>query len=346
MEVIILGGGLSGLALAYRLGKAGVSYTLLEARERLGGRILTKQEGNASLEMGATWHWNYHVHYRQWLQEMAQDRFPQYQEGLVRYDPDGRQPGISFAIPPQDPSFRVVGGTQQLTEAIASALDASRVHLNQPAASIRKSEAGWSVLTGIGRDFHGTHLVSTLPPHLFLETIQVTPPLPESLRSVMAITHTWMGDSIKYAVRYAAPFWREAGWAGAGFSQVGPATEVHDHTTANEQGFALKGFLTPGIRALPRAQWEEALILQLVRMYGEAAQAHVGVHLMDWAQEPYTYAQGPEVLPHQNQGHAVYQQGYFEDTLFWAGAEASPHYPGYMEGALYSAERVAQQLLS
>ena len=40
-QVAIIGGGLAGLPAAHLLHRAGVSFQLFEARDRLGGRILT-----------------------------------------------------------------------------------------------------------------------------------------------------------------------------------------------------------------------------------------------------------------------------------------------------------------
>jgi monoamine oxidase len=55
-RVAILGGGLAGLAAAERLGDAGVDVTLLEARDRLGGRIFTvRPPGGPAVELGAEW---------------------------------------------------------------------------------------------------------------------------------------------------------------------------------------------------------------------------------------------------------------------------------------------------
>ncbi len=57
-HVIILGAGVSGLAAAYQLQKKGIRYTLLEARNRIGGRIFTHTIDEATgmhLELGAEW---------------------------------------------------------------------------------------------------------------------------------------------------------------------------------------------------------------------------------------------------------------------------------------------------
>ena len=47
VKVVVLGGGIAGLIAAYELGKAGFQATLLEARERPGGRIWTVRGGSA-----------------------------------------------------------------------------------------------------------------------------------------------------------------------------------------------------------------------------------------------------------------------------------------------------------
>lgn len=49
-DVAVIGGGAAGLIAARRLGEAGLSVVLLEAQDRLGGRILTAEPG---LELGA-----------------------------------------------------------------------------------------------------------------------------------------------------------------------------------------------------------------------------------------------------------------------------------------------------
>ena len=55
MDVVVIGGGVAGLMAARRLAGARLRVTLLEARERLGGRIDTRHEAGwpVPVELGA-----------------------------------------------------------------------------------------------------------------------------------------------------------------------------------------------------------------------------------------------------------------------------------------------------
>src|SRR3546814_14962717 len=60
-DVAIVGGGLAGLVAARSLHQAGTEFILLEARERLGGRILSAgtdgEPSDDGFDLGPSWFW-------------------------------------------------------------------------------------------------------------------------------------------------------------------------------------------------------------------------------------------------------------------------------------------------
>jgi monoamine oxidase len=63
VDVIIVGAGISGLAAAYEAKKAGLSFVVLEAKDRVGGRIHSHTFSNSLVvELGAEWIGKTHSH--------------------------------------------------------------------------------------------------------------------------------------------------------------------------------------------------------------------------------------------------------------------------------------------
>lgn len=87
-EVLIVGGGLSGLSLARRLVRKGSppsSIQLLEARDRAGGRILSAREAEgdpaAAYDLGPSWFWPGQRRMEALLKELDLSWFEQYAKG-------------------------------------------------------------------------------------------------------------------------------------------------------------------------------------------------------------------------------------------------------------------------
>jgi monoamine oxidase len=81
LEVLIIGAGMAGLTAARTLAEAGVAVTVLEARNRVGGRILTHSVDGQAIELGA---------------EFIHGRAPELWEllaesGIEAYERDGTQ---------------------------------------------------------------------------------------------------------------------------------------------------------------------------------------------------------------------------------------------------------------
>ena len=55
-DVLVVGAGLAGLTCAYELHREGRQVTVLEARDRVGGRVhTTRLENDEVAELGAEW---------------------------------------------------------------------------------------------------------------------------------------------------------------------------------------------------------------------------------------------------------------------------------------------------
>src|SRR3954447_14286677 len=89
-DVIVVGAGLSGMIAARRLLEAGLTPLVLEADERVGGRILTEEVlPGVPVELGAQWIGDTHQRMFRLAAELGVATFPQYDEGETSYDLGG-----------------------------------------------------------------------------------------------------------------------------------------------------------------------------------------------------------------------------------------------------------------
>jgi len=55
-RAVVIGGGIGGLSTAALLAKAGMQVTVLERRERVGGRVYTWEQDGFKFDMGPSWY--------------------------------------------------------------------------------------------------------------------------------------------------------------------------------------------------------------------------------------------------------------------------------------------------
>lgn len=346
-EVLIIGGGLTGLTLAYLLNNQGIDLHLVEARERLGGRILTNyKEKQAPIEMGATWLGQKHQHLNALLEKLGIPPFQQILGESAIYEPISTQPFSLVSLPPNsEPSYRINGGSSQLINRLAKEIPAEKIHCEQPVSSIEASYEVLEVKTRQKR-FKTKWLISTLPPYLLHKTITIQPALPDAVIQVMENTHTWMGDSIKIGLRFTEAFWRNDQSSGTIFSNVGPIPEMYDHSNVEDNFYALKGFLNGAYFSLTKAERLEIILKQLRKYYGEKIDRFVEYEELVWRKESFTFVPYDQhILPHQNNGHAAYQEAYLNGRFYIAGSETATDFPGYMEGAVASAQYIFNKII-
>lgn len=341
---IIIGAGLSGLLTAFRLKQAGLPFKVLEARERIGGRINTLSEADGPpLEMGATWFGDQHIHLKALLQELGIDRFEQYMEGTAFFQPFSTSPAESIQVPAQPPSYRITGGSSSLIRSLYEKLDTNAVHFNQAVKQIRFHKDGATVFAA--EVFETDRVVLALPPKLWANKISFAPPLPNDLKDIALQTQTWMEDSIKVALTFEKDFWQEENLSGTLFSNTGPITELYDHSNRHRSKYALCGFINSGFKQLNVSQRQELVISQLKGVFGRKVESFSGYKECIWSEEEYTYAASDtEHYPHQNNGNPVFARSLYGGKLILSGSETAPSYPGYMDGAVFSANEAAGKI--
>jgi putrescine oxidase len=103
-DVVIVGAGAAGLTAATELVKAGRTVVVLEARDRVGGRLWTDEIDGAMLEIGGQWVSPDQDALIETLDELGLETYPRYREGVNVYlAPDGTRrtfEGEIFPVPP------------------------------------------------------------------------------------------------------------------------------------------------------------------------------------------------------------------------------------------------------
>lgn len=356
-NVAIVGGGLSGLYSAWLLQKAGVAFQLLEARDRFGGRILSVDgRGHLSpdgFDLGPSWFWpGMHPRMAGVVHELALRAFPQQAEGDIIVERSLVEAPRRFPAMRQEPqSMRLEGGTGAIVSALVKLLPEDQLHLGARVTHIAMRENDLVVShdgSGASRHLLAKQVLLALPPRLLAATVDFKPALDGDTMAHWRRTATWMAPHAKVFALYEHAFWREAGLSGTAQSGVGPLVEIHDATSASDAA-ALFGFV--GLDRKQRIAVGEETILkasiaQLARLFGPMAARPQATLFKDWTADPFTSTKADE----QAEGHPVPEpgpwiSGKWASYVSLAGSETSSSDPGYLAGALDSAECAVAEVL-
>ena len=239
---------------------------------------------------------------------------------------------------------RVVGGTIRIAETMAAQLG-DRVRLNTPVRRIVHDGDGVRVETTSGEVLAGRRVIVTLPPTL-AGRLEYSPALP-SWRDQLT-QRLPAGSVVKLYCVYPEPFWRADGLNGQAASDEGPVKVTFDNTPPSGTPGILVGIMEANdgrtwVRR-PHAERRQAAIDCFVRYFGSQAADPVEYLERDWMAEEYSRGcYGAHFTPGvwTAFGHALREP---VGRIHWAGAECSPVWNGYMEGAVRSGESTADQI--
>ncbi|HET9932877.1 MAG TPA: FAD-dependent oxidoreductase, partial [Polyangiaceae bacterium] len=368
LDTLIVGGGLSGLALASLLKAKKIDCRVYEARERLGGRVSTLREPNTivtdargltrelpgrRLDCGATWFWPAdNPLLSRLLDALGIATFEQYETGrLVLASAKGR-PRRATSNPAYASARRIVGGAGAAIEGLAARVGEERIRLGHELLNVVRHddyiELGFRY-RGEVVNVRARRVALAMPPRLLHAAVDFSPKLSVEVQSALAATPTWMASRAKALARFPEAFWRRNGDSGAALASYPDAVlgEVFDASDANGRP-ALGGFfaLGPHERRARAEELPELIRAQLVELFGPLPDDAPASHIQDWACERFTAtlldleqpASEPTAAPH------ALREPLWERRLFIAGTETGNHHAGHMEGALEAALRVASLL--
>jgi monoamine oxidase len=238
---------------------------------------------------------------------------------------------------------RVTGGSQIISIRAAQELG-KRVVLNAPVQRIDQGSRTVEVYTDKGT-WKGKYVIVATPPQLAAEIswTPLMPPLLDAMRRRMTL-----GTLMKIHAVYETPFWREDPGVWMALKVGGVVPEMFDNTPPEGTPGVLMGFHgghswrqyannPAGRRAGALADFAQA--------FGERCLNPIDYFEQDWTSEQYS--RGCPV--------SVVAPGVVTEFLpnltvpflrtHWAGTETATYWNGYMDGAIGSGQRAAEEVL-
>lgn len=240
---------------------------------------------------------------------------------------------------------RIVGGAQAIAERLADAVGRERIHLGLPVSVIRQDADGVTVIAG-DETFTARRCVVTIPLGI-LARVRFEPGLPPMREQLHQ--RCPMGATVKVIAAYDRPFWRERGFSGEAVCTAGPISVSFDATVPGGPP-ALVAFVT----GTPARDWssrpEDARVRQVLELmagwFGDEILHPTWVVAHDWSAEPFSGGCPITQLPPGTM--SIFGPVLREPVgrLHWAGTETATSCTGFMEGAVRSGERAADEVVA
>lgn len=348
-RVVVVGAGMAGLVAAYELERAGHRVSVVEARPRVGGRVLTVREpfsaglfaeaGAARIPPGHDLTLGYARHFG-----LPLDPFYPRTGAYVRF-----VDGVRSRVPASDflqvkPDYvKIRGGSELLPEAMASALE-TPVLLDDPVASIEHGSGGDArVRTSAGLELSADRVLCTVPVPV-LHRIDFDPLLSEE-KARAADGGFEYRASTRVFVELGERFWEEAGengWAETDW----PEELWHPSWDLPARPGVLLSYVR-GDRAVELDVLEPEARVARVLEHWEDVFPGVGARAQRWTSHAWAsdpWSGGAWAAPTSAQDAELGSHvGRAEGRLHFAGEHASAA-RGWIQGALASGLRAAREI--
>jgi monoamine oxidase len=242
---------------------------------------------------------------------------------------------------------RFLAGADGPARAIAELLG-PKVWLGARVRAIERSPGLVRVRTA-STTYEARRAIVALPPAA-VRAVEFTPALPVDRAGWLA--HSPMGRVAKVHAAYATPFWRDEGLSGiATFYDDGPVGVVFDNSPSDASTGALVAFVY-GDRlsdwsTLSEGQRRTTVLAALAKVAGPRAQQPADYAEKIWSLDGFVH--GGYAAFAAPGGWLGYGRGGWRaptGAVHWAGTESASVWNGYVDGAISSGHRAAEEVLA
>jgi len=236
---------------------------------------------------------------------------------------------------------RFPGGTQQIATRMAEQLG-PRVVLEAVVRSIeRRSDGTLSVTSDQGTVTAKAVIIAIPPEHR--AGITFLPELPPEYGKLAQ--HWPQGNLSKAYVAYKTPFWRANGCSGEALSDEGPVFITFDVSPGDDGPGILLGFTDARtFDPLPPAGRRDRALAGFAALFGDAALEPIDYLDHCWSAEEFAPGGPTAAVPPGS--WTAYGPWLHKpvDGIHWAGTETADKWTGFLDGAIRSGQRAADEV--
>ncbi|WP_436863510.1 flavin monoamine oxidase family protein [Acinetobacter haemolyticus] len=240
---------------------------------------------------------------------------------------------------------KFLGGAWKISKLIAEELT-DNILLNSPVVSIEQNDLNVQVFTE-NKGFVAKNVIVTTPPPLTL-SINFQPPLPH--KKFHLLNQMKMGSVIKVHFAFKDPFWRRQGLNGSVASTDHHLSIVFDQTPNDESIGILVGLIEGNhaieLSRLDKESRKKKIIDDLIYYFGNSAANPIEYIEQDWIKEKWSQGGYAAYMPPNVMSSCGEDISIPTGLIHWAGTETATEWMGYLDGALQSGIRAAQEIIN